>query len=120
MTPPHGFRRKFLTQQNRELFWRYKESWRENREFYRPKATHMMSALTPKERTSNAVRGLDPPEQHQNENDDQNRADETNAAMTVTVSIAAEAPAESAQQEDDKDNYKNKSQRHDFVSICGT
>jgi hypothetical protein len=66
------------------------------------------------------VRGLDPPEQHQNENDDQNRADETNAAMTVTVSIAAEAPAESAQQEDDKDNYKNKSQRHDFISICGT
>jgi hypothetical protein len=61
-------------------------------------------------RTSDAVRGLDPPEQHQNENDDQNRADETNAAMTVTVSIAAEAPAESAQQEDDKDNYKNKSQ----------
>ena len=73
-----------------------------------------MSTMGQKQ-TSDAVRGLDPPEQHQNENDDQNRADETNAAMTVTVSIAAEAPAESAQQEDDKDNYKNKSQRHDLM-----
>jgi len=73
-------------------------------------------------RTSDAVGllGLDPPYQHQNDNDDQNRADETNASMTVTVSVAAEAPAESAKQEDDKDNYKNKSQRHGFISICGT
>jgi len=83
-------------------------------------AVHQRMSTMGQKQTSDAVRGLDPPEQHQNENDDQNRADETNAAMTVTVSIAAEAPAESAQQEDDKDNYKNKSQRHDFVSICGT
>jgi hypothetical protein len=32
--------------------------------------------------------------------------------MTVTVSIAAEAAAKPAEQKDDKDNYKNKSQRH--------
>ena len=63
---------------------------------------------------------LDAPEQHQDDNDDQNRADQTNAPMTVTVSVAAEAPAESAEQEDDKDNYKNKSQRHGFISICPT
>jgi hypothetical protein len=58
---------------------------------------HQRMSTMGQKQTSDAVRGLDPPEQHQNENDDQNRADETNAAMTVTVSIAAEAPAESAQ-----------------------
>ena len=61
-----------------------------------------------------AFRGLDPAEQHQNDNDDQNRADKTDASMTETVSIAAEAAAESAKQKDDQDNYKNKSQ--DMVS----
>src|SRR6185437_13303608 len=54
--------------------------------------------------------GSDPPDQHQNENDDQNRADDTNAAMTVTVSIAAEAPAESAQQENDENDNEDESQ----------
>jgi hypothetical protein len=65
-----------------------------------------------------AFRGLDPAEQHQNDNDDQNRADETNASMTETVSIATEAAAETAEQKDDQNNYKNKSQRHGFISIC--
>jgi hypothetical protein len=65
-----------------------------------------------------ALRRLEPPKQHQNDDDDQNRADEPDATVTVTVAVAAEAAAEAAEQEDDEDDYKNKPQRHGFISVC--
>ena len=60
MASLQGFRCEFPTQRNRELFWRNRESWRENREFCRPelksspneifgaKSVWVMSAVTPK------------------------------------------------------------------------
>ena len=60
MASLQGFRCEFPTQRNRELFWRNRESWRENREFCRPelksspneifgaKGVWVMSAVTPK------------------------------------------------------------------------
>lgn len=43
MAPAWGFRRKFPTQRNRELFRRSREFWRGNREFYFREATIKVS-----------------------------------------------------------------------------
>jgi hypothetical protein len=57
---------------------------------------------------------LEPPQQHENDNDDQDGADDTDAAVTEAVTVPAELAAEAAEQEDDEDDNEDGSERHDF------
>jgi hypothetical protein len=50
-----------------------------------------------------------PPQQHKNDNDNQDGADDSDAAMSVAITIAAEAAAESTKQKDDQDDDKDES-----------
>jgi len=52
---------------------------------------------------------LHPPGEHENENDDQDGADDTDAAMPIAVAIAAEAATESTEQQNDQEDNKDSS-----------
>jgi hypothetical protein len=56
----------------------------------------------------------EPPKQHENDNDDQDGADDTDAAVAEAVTVPAELAAETAEQEDDEDDNEDGSERHDF------
>jgi hypothetical protein len=56
----------------------------------------------------------EPPKQHENDNDDQDGADDTDAAVAEAVTVPAELAAEAAEQEDDEDDNEDDSERHDF------
>jgi hypothetical protein len=56
----------------------------------------------------------DPACQQKNDNDDQDDAEDTDAAVTVAVTVAAEAATEPAEQGDDEDDDENESQRHEL------
>ena len=57
--------------------------------------------------------------EEQHDNYDQDNAENTNATMTESVSVAAEATAKPTKQGDDKDDNKDKSQRHDLLLLRG-
>src|SRR5450631_654090 len=71
-----------------------------------------------KARIGSCRRRSDPAEQHENDNDDQDGADKTDAAVTVAVAVAAETAAETAEQEDDEDDDEYKSDRHGLISVA--
>jgi hypothetical protein len=52
----------------------------------------------------------EPPKQHENDNDDQDGADETDTPVTEAVTVAAELAAEAAEQDDDKDDNEDGSE----------
>jgi len=64
-----------------------------------------------------AALGLDSPKQHKNHNDDQYRADQTDAAMAETVAIAAKTATKPAKQEDNKYDDQNETQRHPLAPL---
>src|SRR5664279_2544686 len=70
-----------------------------------------------KSRIGACRRRSDPAKQHENDNDDQDGADKTDAAVTVAVAIATETAAEAAQQEDDEEDDKYESDRHGLISV---
>jgi len=53
--------------------------------------------------------GSDPTKQHQHNENDENCADKTNAAVTVAITVTAKAAAEPAEQEDNKYDDKDES-----------
>ena len=53
--------------------------------------------------------GSEPPGQHQDDNDNQHDAEDTDAAVTVAITVAAETAAESAEQGDDENDDKDES-----------
>ena len=59
-----------------------------------------------------------PPHEKQYNEDDQDDADHTYAAVTEAVAIAAEATTEATKQEDDEDDNKYESDRHDLSPVA--
>jgi hypothetical protein len=55
---------------------------------------------------------LDPPEQHENEKNDKDRADNTDTPMAEAVSVASEAATEAPEQQDDEKNNEDGGKRH--------
>src|SRR4051812_42895389 len=60
-----------------------------------------------------------PAHQKKYEQDDDDNADDTHAAVTVTVAVATEAATEAAEQEDDQDDDKYESDRHHLSPVEG-
>jgi hypothetical protein len=48
--------------------------------------------------------------QHEHDNDDQDRAKQADAAISKAIAVAAKSPAEPAEQEDDQDDNKYRSE----------
>jgi len=59
-----------------------------------------------------------PTHEKQYNEDDQNDTDHTYAAVTEAVAIAAEATTEATKQEDDEDDNKYESDRHDLSPVA--
>src|SRR5581483_5552744 len=73
----------------------------------------------PAPRTQIAPR-LNPPEQHEDKNDDQDGAEDTDATVTEAVPVAAEPTTEAAEQKDDEDDNEDGPERHDSCSLSLT
>ena len=52
----------------------------------------------------------DAAKQHQDDDDDKHRAKHTRAGMTEAIAIAPDAPAESAEQENDKNDDQDRTE----------
>jgi hypothetical protein len=61
----------------------------------------------------------DPPKQYKNDNDDQDDAEETDAAVTEAVTVAAKAATEATEQSNDEDDNEDGSERHGFAPVAG-
>ena len=55
---------------------------------------------------------LNAPKQHENDNDKQNSAYETDTTMAVTVAVATEAATEATEQKNDQNDDQYESERH--------
>lgn len=55
---------------------------------------------------------LDPPEQHENEKNNEYRADNADTSMAEAVTVASEAATETTKQQDNKKNNEDGTKRH--------
>jgi hypothetical protein len=63
------------------------------------------------------VRNSNSAKQHQDDHDDQDRAEDTCPGMTEAITVASEAPAEPAKQKNDKNDDQNRAERHGGFSF---
>src|SRR5947209_19736424 len=61
-----------------------------------------------------------PVEQHQNDDDQENRAETADAMVAVTIAIASEASAEPSHEEDQEDDDHDQAQRHLMYTSFGS
>src|ERR1700734_1616738 len=74
------------------------------------------TCLIIQERFGAAVLTSNLSKQPQSDNDDQDGADDTNAAMPVAVTVAAKAASQTAEQENNEDGNEDESYRHGLLS----
>src|SRR5947209_2479432 len=61
-----------------------------------------------------------PVEQHQNDDDQENRAEAADAMVAVTIAVASEASAEPSHEEDHEDDDQDQAQRHLMYPSSGS